>query len=209
MELKARIRILKAVVWVACLSPLGWLGLQAYRGELGANPIESLLHFTGLGALTILLTSLSVTPIRRLSGWNPVIKLRRPIGLFAFFWALIHLSIYVGLDQTFVWSWIVEDVVERPYIMAGMGAFAILLPMAVTSTRGWIRRLGRNWTRLHRLIYVAAGLGVLHFYWVQKADFFWPLVVGGILAGLLLFRLPVTRLEKLLREKGSPEARGR
>lgn len=193
MSTKTKVRILKVAVWVGALAPLAWLGWQTWRGNLSANPIEDLLHFTGLGALIILLVSLSVTPIRRLTGWNLVVKLRRPIGLFAFFWAFVHLSIYVGLDQTFVWSWILEDVAERPYIMAGMGAFAILLPMAMTSTRGWIRRLGRNWTRLHRFVYLAGGLGVLHYFWVQKADVRWPLVVGAILAAMLIARVPPVR----------------
>lgn len=193
MGLKTKVRLLKAVIWVGCLAPLGWLGLQTWRGELGANPIEALLHFTGLTGLIILTVTLAITPIRRLTGWNPLVKLRRPLGLFAFFWVVLHMGIYVGLDQTLMWSWIVEDVMERPYIMAGMGAFLILLPMAVTSTRGWIRRLGKNWARLHRLVYPAAGLGVLHYYWVQKADVFWPLVVAAVLGVLLGSRLPWRR----------------
>ena len=152
---------------------------------LGANPIEKLTHVTGMTTLVLLLITLSVTPIRRLTGWNRVIKLRRPLGLFAFLYASLHFSIWAGLDQTLVWSWMWEDVVERPYITLGFTGFVILIPLAFTSTTGWIRRLGKRWTVLHRGIYVAATFGVIHFYWLVKADVRLPLFLGACLAVLL------------------------
>jgi len=175
------------------LAPLFWTGYRLATDGLGANPIEAVLHWAGRWALILLLTSLAISPVRRLTGWNQIIKVRRPLGLFAFFYASLHLLIYMGLDQGFAWSFIIEDVVERPFITVGATAFLLLLPLAVTSTKGWIRRLGKRWQRLHRLVYPAAVLGVLHFYWKVKADTFWPLVAAAILATLLLVRVPWRR----------------
>jgi sulfoxide reductase heme-binding subunit YedZ len=179
----------KPVVWAGCLTPLAILIVRAWRDDLTANPIELLTNWTGYTTLTLLVITLAVTPIRRITGWNSVIRLRRLIGLFAFFYALLHFSVYIGLDQFFAWSYIVEDVMERPYITVGFTAFLLLIPLALTSTRGWIRRLGRRWQRLHRLVYVTASLGVLHFYWKVKADTREPLIFAGILAALFLVRL--------------------
>ena len=159
------------------------------RTTLGANPIEKLTHVTGMTTLVLLLITLSVTLVRRLTGWNRVLKLRRPLGLFAFFYAFLHFSIWAGLDQTMVWSWMVEDVVERPYITLGFTGFVILIPLALTSTRGWIRRLGKRWTLLHRGIYLTATLGVIHFYWLVKADVRLPLLLAAYLAVLLAARV--------------------
>jgi sulfoxide reductase heme-binding subunit YedZ len=189
----------KSVVWLLGLGPILWAGIRFATDGLGANPIEEALHLAGRWALVLLLTGLSVTPLRRISGWNRIIKVRRLLGLFAFFYACLHLLIYLGLDQGFAWSFIVEDVVERPFITVGAGAFLLLVPLAVTSTKGWIRRLGRRWQRLHRLVYLAATLAALHFYWKVKADTFWPLVAAMVLVGLLLARVPWRRL---LRTKG-------
>jgi sulfoxide reductase heme-binding subunit YedZ len=175
------------------LSPLLWTGFSFATDDLGANPIETVLHWAGRSALILLLAGLAITPVRRLTGWNQIVKVRRLVGLFAFFYAFLHLSIYLGLDQGFAWSFIVEDVVERPFITVGASAFLLLVPLAVTSTKGWIRRLGKRWQSLHRLVYPAAVLGVLHFYWKVKADTFWPLVAASILAGLLLVRVPWKR----------------
>ncbi len=186
----------KSVVWLLGLAPILWAGIRFATDGLGANPIEEALHLAGRWALVLLLTGLSVTPLRRISGWNRIIKVRRLLGLFAFFYACLHLLIYLGLDQGFAWSFIVEDVVERPFITVGAGAFLLLVPLAVTSTKGWIRRLGRRWQRLHRLVYLAATLGALHFYWKVKADTFWPLVAAMVLAGLLLARVPWRRLRR-------------
>lgn len=137
------------------------------------------------------MVTLAITPLRRITGWNRVIQLRRPLGLFAFFYATLHFLTYVALDLFFDFSAVADDIVKRPYITVGFTAFLLLIPLAATSTRAAIRRLGRNWLRLHRLIYVAAALAVLHFYWKKsaKADVLEPLVFAGILGALLLFRV--------------------
>ena len=185
---------LKTGVWILGLLPISWIGWRLSQDGLGANPIEALLHLTGRWALVFLLITLAVTPIRRVSRWNRIVKIRRPLGLFAFFYLCLHLCTYVGLDQLFAMEYIVEDVIERPYITVGFAAFLLLVPLAMTSTRGWIRRLGRRWQRLHRLVYPATALGILHFYWQVKADSFWPLVAAGALVVLLLLRsLPFDR----------------
>jgi len=185
--------ILKSAVWLLGLVPLFWTGFQFASGGLGANPIEALLHWAGRCTLILLLAGLSITPLRRLTGWNQIIKVRRLVGLFAFFYASLHLTLYLGLDQGFAWTFIVEDVVERPFITVGAGAFLLLMPLALTSTKGWIRRLGKRWQRLHRLVYPAAAMGTLHFFWKVKADTFWPLVAASILVALLLVRVPWRR----------------
>lgn len=185
--------MLKTAAWILGLGPLGWVGWLALTDGLGANPVELLLHRAGDTALVLLLVGLSITPIRRLTGWNHVIKVRRTIGLFAFFYAFLHLLVYLALDQGLAWGFIWEDVSDRLYITVGFVAFLLLVPLAVTSTRGWIRRLGKRWQRLHRLVYPAAGLGVVHFYWQVKADTYWPLMATGVLAGLMIFRLPRVR----------------
>jgi sulfoxide reductase heme-binding subunit YedZ len=198
---------LKLAVWFVGLVPMGWTAYRLATDGLGANPIEALLHWAGRWALILLLAGLAITPIRRLTGWNGIIKVRRLVGLFAFFYAVLHLSIYLVLDQGLAWSFIVEDVVERPFITVGMASFILLVPLAVTSTKGWIRRLGRRWQALHRLVYLSAALGVLHFYWKVKADTFWPLVATGVLALLLLARVPWRRIRaRLLRTRREPEA---
>jgi sulfoxide reductase heme-binding subunit YedZ len=197
--------VLKVAVWVVGLAPLFWTAVRFFSDGLGANPVETLLHYQGRAALVLLLLTLAVTPVRRFTGWNRVIKARRPLGLFSFFYASLHLAIYLGLDQGLAWGFILEDVVERPYITVGFGSFLLLTPLALTSTRGWIRRLGKRWQRLHRLVYPAAGLAVLHFYWKVKADTFWPLVAAGVLALLLLARLPWVR--RFLREGLGPASR--
>lgn len=152
---------------------------------LAAEPVKDITHRTGWWALALLLATLAVTPLRRLTGWNPLIRVRRMLGLFAFAYATIHLLIYFGLDQAFSLAYIGEEIAERPYITVGFTAWLLLLPLAVTSTKGWIRRLGRRWQALHRLVYPAAALGVLHFYWLVKADTREPLLFAAILAILL------------------------
>jgi len=180
---------LKLGVWLGGLFPLAWTGYQLVTDGLGANPIEALLHLAGRWGLVFLLLGLGVSPLRRLSGWNRVIKLRRLLGLFAYFYLVLHFLIYLGLDQGFAWGFIWEDIAERPFITVGFAAFLLLTPLAITSTKGWIRRLGRRWQLLHRLVYPAAILASIHFYWKVKADTFWPLVAMGILALLLLARV--------------------
>ena len=173
---------------------LAWLILRFLTDDLGANPIEEVTHRTGDWSLRILLAALAVTPIRRITGWNQVIQVRRLVGLFAFFWVCLHFLTYLVLDQFFGWSYIVEDVIERPYITAGFTAFLLLIPLAVTSTRGWIRRLGKRWARLHKLVYVVGLLGVIHYLWITRADDRAPVVYGTILLVLLAFRVPWRRL---------------
>lgn len=176
-------------VWMLGLLPLALLVYDGWTNNLTAEPIKEITHRTGWWALTLLLATLAVTPLRRLSGWNPLIQLRKPLGLFAFFYASLHVLTYFGLDQLFELRYLLEDVLERPYITVGFVAWLLLVPLAVTSTKGWIRRLGRRWQVLHRLIYPAAGLAVLHFFWSVKADVLEPLVFAVILTGLLGLRL--------------------
>ena len=186
---KRRILLIKAAIWVVGLAPPVWLTTALFRRTLGINPVETIILVEGRWTLVFLIATLAVTPIRRLTGWNRIVQLRRLLGLFAFFHACVHFLSYVGIDHFFALSIIVEDVLERRYITAGFTALVLLVPLAVTSTRGWIRRLGKRWQRLHRLSYVAAALGVLHFYWKVKADTFWPLVAAVTLAGLFAVRL--------------------
>jgi sulfoxide reductase heme-binding subunit YedZ len=155
--------------------------------------VEALLHLAGRWSLAFLLLGLAVTPLRRLAGWARLLRVRRLLGLFAFAYAAAHLLVYLVLDQGLALDFVLEDVTERPFITAGVASFLLLLPLAITSTRGWIRRLGRRWQALHRLVYPAAALAVLHFYWKVKADTFWPLVAAATLGVLLLARLPRRR----------------
>ena len=188
-----RVRLLKAAIWVAGLAPFAWLLFRGFTGDLGANPIEEITHRTGDWSLRVLLATLAVTPLRRVTGWNDVIKIRRLVGLFAYFYVCLHFLTYIVLDQFFGWEYIVEDVLERPYITAGFTAFVLLTPLAVTSTKGWIRRLGRRWGKLQRLAYVAGTLAVVHYLWITRADDRAPLVYGAILLTLLAFRVPWAR----------------
>lgn len=191
MNGKRRVLLLKVGVWGLGLFPLARVGWWLRDGVfgLGANPIERLLHHSGWWTLALLLVSLAVTPLRRITGRNELIKLRRPLGLFAFFWATVHFGVYIGLDQIFAWDFIVEDVVERPFITVGFTAWVILLPLALTSTRGWIRRLGPRWTQLHYGVYAAALLGVVHYYWRVKADTREPLIFAALFVALMALRM--------------------
>ncbi|HSJ10658.1 MAG TPA: protein-methionine-sulfoxide reductase heme-binding subunit MsrQ [Longimicrobiales bacterium] len=182
---------LKLALWIAGLAPAAKLAWRAYNDDLTANPIELITLKTGFWALTFIMATLAITPLRRITGWNRIIQLRRPLGLFAFFYATLHFLTYVTLDQFFDFGAIIEDIAKRPYITVGFTAFVLMIPLAVTSTKGWIRRLGRRWLQVHRLIYVTAALGVLHFYWKKssKNDIFEPLVFAAILAVLLGARL--------------------
>lgn len=180
---------LKPLAFLLCAFPAAQLGYQAYTGDLGVNPIEHITRFTGSWSLIVLIASLAVTPLRRLTGRNELIKLRRMIGLFAFFYAALHFATYMGLDLFFDFSAIGNDIVKRPYITVGFFAFAIMIPLAATSTAGMIRRLGKRWQQLHMLVYVAAIAGVIHFYWLVKADITRPAQYGAVLALLLGYRL--------------------
>ena len=186
-------KLLKPIVFVSCLVPLILLGWDGYTDSLGANPIETITRATGRWTLILLLVTLSVTPLRKISGWQPLIKFRRMLGLFAFFYACLHFTTYIWLDQFFEVPSIVKDIVKRPFITVGFASFALLIPLAVTSTSGMIRRLGKRWQQLHRLVYVSAIGGVVHFLWLVKADIRRPVLYGTILALLLACRLVLGR----------------
>ena len=177
-----------AVLFLACLVPLALIVAKLLRDELGANPIEKVELETGRWALRFLAITLAITPIRRISGANKLAKYRRMLGLFTFSYATIHLLTYVGLDMVFDVSDIVEDVAEHLYVTVGLLTWLILLPLAITSTRGWQRRLGARWQRLHRLTYVAAVTGTVHYLWAVKKDTFLPLVYLTIFIVLLGWR---------------------
>ena len=183
-----RSKLAQPLLVAVALVPVAWLAVGAYRDALGANPIETITHTTGDWALRFLLASLAITPLRRLSGWNRLIAYRRTFGLLAFAYAALHVSTYVVLDHWFDWTAIVADVRKRPYVTVGALAVTCLVPLAVTSTRGWIRRLGKRWTTLHRLAYVAAVAAVVHYWWLVKADVRAPFWYGAALAVLLAAR---------------------
>jgi methionine sulfoxide reductase heme-binding subunit len=181
--------VVKPIIWVGALTPASILLWRAFHDGLGANPIEEVTNWTGLTTLTLLMITLSVTPLRRVTGFNPLIQIRRLLGLFTFFYAVLHFLTYVVLDLFFDFSLIADDILERPYITVGFTAFLLLIPLAITSTKGWIRRMGRKWTLVHRLIYISASLGVLHYFWKVKADTRTPAIYAGVLIVLLLARL--------------------
>lgn len=181
---------LKAIVFLLSLLPLAGLAVGAFQDTLGANPIEKITHTTGYWTLTFLLITLAATPLRRLSGWPWPIRLRRMLGLFAFFYACLHFLTYLVLDQFFDWPAIVEDIGKRPYITIGFTAFTLLIPLALTSSDAMIRRLGgERWRKLHRLIYPIAVAGVIHYAWLVKKDLSKPLVFAALLTLLLSMRL--------------------
>ncbi len=182
--------VAKPVLFVLCSVPLAWLVWDGVTNNLGANPVETVRRYTGDWTLRFLLIALTVTPLRRLTGWHVVVRLRRMLGLFAFFYACLHFVSYIWLDQFFMWDAIIEDILDRPYITVGVASFLLLIPLAVTSTNGMARRLGgRRWQRLHQLVYLIAVLGVIHFLWLVKSDISEPVIYGAILALLLGFRL--------------------
>jgi sulfoxide reductase heme-binding subunit YedZ len=182
-------RALQTLTIVVGTLPAAWLTVSAFTDGLGANPVERVTHVTGDWTLRFLLLSLAVTPVRRLFGWSWIAPLRRSLGLTAFGYACLHYLIYLGLEHFFDWQLIVEDALERRYVWAGFAAFLCLVPLAATSTRAMIGRLGRHWVSLHRLVYLAAALGVVHFLWLVKSDIREPLLYGAVLALLLGLRL--------------------
>ncbi|HWQ52369.1 MAG TPA: protein-methionine-sulfoxide reductase heme-binding subunit MsrQ [Bryobacteraceae bacterium] len=180
----------KVVVFLLALAPVAALVWRGLAGRLGANPIEAVTHATGDWTLRLLLVTLAVTPLREVLRLPELIRFRRMLGLFAFFYGCLHLLTYVWLDQFFDWGSIVKDVAKRPFITAGFAGFVLLVPLAVTSTAGWIRRLGgRRWRLLHRLIYGTAALGVVHYWWLVKSDIRMPALYGAILTLLLAYRV--------------------
>jgi sulfoxide reductase heme-binding subunit YedZ len=186
-------RVIKPTVFVLCLVPISLLAWDLFTHHLGANPVEKLNHRTGIWTLRLLLITLSVTPLRRLTGWNILIRLRRMLGLYTFFYACLHFLTWLVFDHFFDIHEIVKDVIKRPYITVGFSAFVMLIPLAITSTNKWVKRLGSRWTRLHQLVYVIATFGVLHYLWLVKADVRDPVIYGLLLAVLLAYRAWIKR----------------
>lgn len=180
----------KFLITVNSLVPLAFLGADAFTGKLGANPIEFFLRTTGVLTLIFLFVTLTVTPLRKIYGWNQLIKFRRMLGLYAFFYGFLHLITYSIFDKSLSVSAIASDIWERPFIAVGMLAFFLLIPLAVTSTNAMIKRLGgKNWSRLHKLSYLIVILGVIHFWMIVKSDVTYPLMFALILACLLGYRI--------------------
>ncbi len=188
-----RRRVAGIAVHIACMIPLAVLIGDLVTNNLTANPIQEATQRTGKTALIVLVLALACSPLKTLFGFNQALALRRPLGLYAFSYAAIHLAIFVAVDYGFDPTLIQEAVLEKRYVLAGFSAFLLLLPLAITSTRGWMRRLGPRWKKLHRLVYLAAGLAVLHYVWLVKADIREPLLYGAAIAALLLLRLPWLR----------------
>ena len=190
---------LKAALFIACLYPLLRLSWLAYSDQLGANPIELITRSLGTWTLVFLLITLTITPLRKLSGWTWLIKLRRMAGLFAFFYATLHFITYIWLDQFFDLSAMYKDVIKRPFITIGFAAFILLIPLALTSTNAMMRKMGgKNWQLLHRLVYAIALFGVLHYWWLVKKDLTQPIIYSSVLAVLLGYRLWVWQSKKRL-----------
>ena len=186
----AAIRVLKPALYVAAVLPLAWIVFALATGRVTGDEVKFIQHVTGDTVLTTLLLTLCVTPIRRLTGWNPIIRLRRQIGLTAFWYAVLHLLTYLVFDQSLSVAEIGEDVAKHPWVLVGFTSFLLLVPLAVTSTAGWVRRLGgKRWQRLHRLIYPAAVGGVLHYLWLVKKDVSAPLYYAAALALILVTRV--------------------
>jgi sulfoxide reductase heme-binding subunit YedZ len=180
----------KVFLFVACLIPAVCLGYFAYRQDLGANPVEYITHFTGDWTIRFLLLTLAITPLRGLLNQPQLLRFRRMIGLFAFFYGTLHFSTWFWLDKQFDWSEMVKDIAKRPFITVGFLGFILMVPLAVTSTSGMVRRLGyARWQALHRLIYISAIAGVVHYYWLVKSDVRLPLLYAAILTVLFAYRL--------------------
>jgi sulfoxide reductase heme-binding subunit YedZ len=183
-------RVLKPAVFLACLGPLTWLIYNAFWGDLGANPIETITNTTGIWTLRLIAITIAITPVRWLTKWNPIINFRRMLGLFAFFYGSVHFTIYFVLDRSLMFDGLWEDIVKRPYITVGFTAFVLMIPLALTSTKEWIRRLGgQRWNMLHKLVYISAILGVIHYWWKVKLDVTNPMIYAAIVAVLLGARI--------------------
>ncbi|HEY6207076.1 MAG TPA: protein-methionine-sulfoxide reductase heme-binding subunit MsrQ [Chthoniobacterales bacterium] len=183
-----KLKLLRTAIFISSLTPLALLGWFALTDNLGANPIEVITHWTGDATIIFLLITLSVTPLRKISSWNDAVKFRRMLGLFAFFYACLHFTTYIWLDQFFDFRGMIKDIAKRPFITVGFTSFVLLIPLAVTSTAAMVRRLGKRWQKLHRAIYVIAAAGVIHYWWLVKKDIRWPLIYGGFLTALLGYR---------------------
>ena len=183
-------RATKAVLFALCLVPIGLLLWRGTHAGLGANPIEFITHATGDWTLRFLVITLAITPVRKVFGWPQLVRFRRMLGLFAFFYGCLHFLTYVWLDKSFDVSEMLKDVAKRPFITAGFTAFVLLIPLALTSTAGWIRRLGgRRWQALHRLIYISAVAAAVHYYWLVKSDIRLPFFYAAVVGMLLLWRI--------------------
>ena len=205
-------KYLKPIVFLACLVPLGRLAWKAYNSALGANPIQVITWSTGTWTLVFLMLTLSVTPLRKLTKQYWLIQFRRMLGLFAFFYALLHFTTYIWLDQFFDWHSVTKDVVKRPFITIGFTALVLMIPLALTSTQRAIRWLGKKWQPLHRLIYAVAIAGVIHYIWLVKKDLRKPLIYAAILSALLCYRFVVWFIDRMSnrsrRSASAPALRG-
>lgn len=204
----AKLTALKIAVFVLALVPLARLvaGVVVFPEWLGANPAEFITRATGDWTLRFLLITLAVTPLRKLSGWGWLLRVRRMLGLFTFFYGVVHLASYVSFDHVFEVGEIIKDIIKRPFISVGFGALLLMLPLAITSTNAMVRRLGAaRWLKLHRLIYVIGPLGVLHFWWMVKRDLTEPIMYALVLALLLGYRLVL----KLRESRSAPAATAR
>lgn len=181
--------VIKPILFMLCLLPFVLLVFGAFNDSLGTNPVETLTHETGIWALRFLIIALCVTPLRRLLGWTWLIKLRRMLGLYAFFYALMHFITYIWLDQFFDWFEILIDIPKRPFITIGFVSFLLLIPLAVTSTKAMQRRLKKKWQTLHKLVYVIPVLVIIHFIWSLKADYSEPLIYAAIFSVLMFIRI--------------------
>lgn len=182
---------LKAIIFLLALVPVTLLVVDATNGNLGANPVEAITHRTGDWVLNFLFITLAVTPLRKITGWHWLLRFRRMLGLYAFFYVLLHFTTYIWLDRFFVFDEIGKDIAKRPYITVGFTCFLLLIPLAVTSTNAMVRRLGaKRWQRLHKMIYVIAIGGVLHYLWLVKSDILLPLTYALILSLLFILRAP-------------------
>ncbi|HET9490263.1 MAG TPA: protein-methionine-sulfoxide reductase heme-binding subunit MsrQ [Methylomirabilota bacterium] len=198
---------LKAAVWAAALAPLAALGFWIVTDDLTANPISFITNHLGQWTLRLLLASLATTPLRLVTGWGWPALLRRLLGLFAFFYAALHFSVWILIDHFFNWPQMASDIVERPYITLGMGALVLLIPLAATSTAGMVKRLGAvGWRRLHRIVYVAAIAAVLHFIWLAKVGRIEPYYYAAALAILLGVRVVDAGRRRIRRRRGRPQA---
>ena len=187
-------RFAKPILLIAAGTPFAWLVYSAFFGDLGTDPVETIAQVTGTSALVCLAATLTVTPLRHLTGWNWLVRLRRMLGLFTFFYALLHALDFFVFDHSLSVASILEDVVEHPWVLFGFTALLLLVPLAVTSTNGWVRRLGgKRWQRLHRLVYLIAPLAAAHYFLAVKRDVTWPVIFAAVFGALLAARVGFRR----------------